>query len=308
MADERDCLLYLLAHKTEPLIKIGVANNVFARASALAEPLDFSTSFVASGSREACYRAEKVLHKLLDRHRAPPRSGDGGTEWFDDACSVRAMELLTVLSEDLGISPPQPCPTPPRTPPPASKQRRRQRQAPDPEEFASACEAHGAQNLSTIARFRSLLDDGGVLLTGSCERHFQHGPASTTIYVVKRSPPVSTWRAMDDFFNARLYREPGREPGWTSWERYDFAERKLFSSWSMDSSFWISDLSSIESYCAPADSVYSAATRAAMMAIVAELLEKETPGVADLCRNSPSFFAPDQDATRFRKALECLCG
>lgn len=85
-------MLYLLAHKTESLIKIGVANNVFARVAELAEPFNFSASFIATGNREACCRAGKVLHKLLERHQSPTRSGDGGTEWFHDACRARALE------------------------------------------------------------------------------------------------------------------------------------------------------------------------------------------------------------------------
>ncbi|CAG2139751.1 hypothetical protein CUPL110328_00705 [Cupriavidus plantarum] len=64
MFEERDCWLYLLMHRSEPFMKIGVANDFHARAVVFAEPVDFTKSFVAAGSREACYRGEKVLHKL----------------------------------------------------------------------------------------------------------------------------------------------------------------------------------------------------------------------------------------------------
>lgn len=301
MAEADLCHLYLLAHAKEPAIKIGVANDVFARAAALSQSIDFGGSYVAKGEREACYRAEKVLHKLLVKHRLPAMAGDGGTEWFGNACKDRALELLSALSEDLGVGAPQPCPAKPRnTQAPAPTRRW---QPPQPEALARLCRKHYEHNLSTVPLIRQMLCCDDILLTGSHEEHFTGWPSSTTIYVVKRSPPVSAWKEIDDRFNVRLYREAGRVAGWSSWYRESFAQRKLFSSWSRDAAYWILDLSSIEAYTAPGDTVYTQSIRHEMMTVIAELMEKERPDVAGICRSMPSIFDDSRDMSEVWRAL-----
>lgn len=170
--------------------------------------------------------------------------------------------------------------------------------------MARRCLAHYEQNLSTIPQLREALTGEDVLLTGSHEYHFKTGQASTTLYVVKRSPPAPVWDATDDeLFNLRLYREPGRQAGWSIWDRDSFAERKVFSSWSRDRSYWILDIANIEAYSAPEDNVYTADVRQAMMAIIAELWEKERPGAAEACRKLPSLSDPDWDLSVVWRAL-----
>lgn len=107
------CHLYLLAHRTEEEFKIGVAVDVHMRIAAIPHPIDISASFVARGTGEACYIAEKVMHRLLRRHRLPQRSGDGGTEWFASSCKPHALQLLRALASDLELTTPEPCPPPP---------------------------------------------------------------------------------------------------------------------------------------------------------------------------------------------------
>ncbi|WP_157648069.1 GIY-YIG nuclease family protein [Burkholderia ubonensis] len=98
------CYLYMLTHCDGGTFKIGVANDIPARAVAFSQQVDYARSWAAKGTRAACYRAEGVLHRLLHRFRRR-LDGDGGTEWFSMDCSDRAQTLFDILREDIGIGP-----------------------------------------------------------------------------------------------------------------------------------------------------------------------------------------------------------
>ncbi|NHV25937.1 GIY-YIG nuclease family protein [Burkholderia sp. D-99] len=98
----QSCYLYMLAHADGSVFKIGIAHDIPARATAFSQRVDYAKSWAAKGTREACYRAEGVLHRLLHRFRRR-LNGDGGTEWFSMECSDRALALFDALREDIGI-------------------------------------------------------------------------------------------------------------------------------------------------------------------------------------------------------------
>lgn len=98
------CYLYMLAHGDGSVFKIGVANDIPARAAVFSQQVDYARSWAAQGSRAACYRAEGVLHRLLHRFRQR-LDGDGGTEWFSMDCNDRARELFETLRDDIGMGP-----------------------------------------------------------------------------------------------------------------------------------------------------------------------------------------------------------
>lgn len=98
------CYLYMLMHCDGDTFKIGVANDIPARAVAFSHQVDYARSWAAKGTRAACYRAEGVLHRLLHRFRRR-LDGDGGTEWFSMECIDRARTLFDFLREDIGIGP-----------------------------------------------------------------------------------------------------------------------------------------------------------------------------------------------------------
>jgi hypothetical protein len=100
----QSCYLYMLAHDDGSVFKIGVANDIPARAAVFSQRVDYAKSWAAKGTRAACYRAEGVLHRLLHRFRQR-LDGDGGTEWFSMDCSDRARALFDTLREDIGIGP-----------------------------------------------------------------------------------------------------------------------------------------------------------------------------------------------------------
>ena len=96
------CYLYMLTHDDGSVFKIGVANDIVARATVFSQTIDYAKSWAARGTRAACYRAEGVLHRLLHRFRRR-LDGDGGTEWFSIDCYDRARILFEALRDDIGI-------------------------------------------------------------------------------------------------------------------------------------------------------------------------------------------------------------
>ncbi|WP_196482886.1 GIY-YIG nuclease family protein [Burkholderia stagnalis] len=96
------CYLYMLTHDDGSVFKIGVANDIVARATVFSQEVDYAKSWAARGTRAACYRAEGVLHRLLHRFRRR-LDGDGGTEWFSIDCYDRARVLFDALRDDIGI-------------------------------------------------------------------------------------------------------------------------------------------------------------------------------------------------------------
>ncbi|WP_175047744.1 GIY-YIG nuclease family protein [Burkholderia lata] len=96
------CYLYMLTHADGSVFKIGVANDIFARAAVFPQAVDYAKSCAARGTRAACYRAEGVLHRLLHRFRRR-LDGDGGTEWFSIDGYDRARVLFDALRDDIGI-------------------------------------------------------------------------------------------------------------------------------------------------------------------------------------------------------------
>lgn len=105
------CHLYLLLNAPKTAIKIGVAADVHSRLLGLGQPIEISKSYVLSGARDACFRAEGVMHTLLWRYRLPATACSGGSEWFDASCAPRALEILQQLAADMELSEPAPCET-----------------------------------------------------------------------------------------------------------------------------------------------------------------------------------------------------
>jgi hypothetical protein len=100
-----ECYLYVLLHSDETAIKIGVAKDILQRTLSIPHEILFDRSLMAAGSRDACYRAEGVLHRLLQRHRLDRLDGSGGTEWFSADCRDKAELLFETLREELGMGP-----------------------------------------------------------------------------------------------------------------------------------------------------------------------------------------------------------
>jgi hypothetical protein len=113
IAPQELCHLYLLVNVPQTAIKIGVAADVHSRILGLGQPIEISKSHVLSGTRDACFRAEGVMHTLLWRYRLPATACSGGSEWFDASCAPRALEILEQLAADMELSEPAPCQTKP---------------------------------------------------------------------------------------------------------------------------------------------------------------------------------------------------
>ena len=116
-----ECYLYMFLHADESAIKIGVANNIIQRAAAIPHEILFDRSLMAAGSRDACYRAEGVMHRLLQRYRLDRLDGSGGTEWFSADCRAKAEQLFEVLREEIGIGRLEACKVKKRPPTKAHK-------------------------------------------------------------------------------------------------------------------------------------------------------------------------------------------
>lgn len=92
--------IYILQHKTSPIIKIGKADNVSLRASQIGS-IDPSRSFSVSVANRAVFDLEKILHKTFKAWKLTPSDAithganiDGSTEWFRDECKARLISFL----------------------------------------------------------------------------------------------------------------------------------------------------------------------------------------------------------------------
>jgi hypothetical protein len=103
LAPDEPCFLYVFTRADHRAIKVGVARDALARMAFVGHPIDPAASFVSHGSREACFRAESVMHAILAAHQLPSFGTSGGTEWFDAACRGRALEILAFLAPDFGL-------------------------------------------------------------------------------------------------------------------------------------------------------------------------------------------------------------
>lgn len=112
--------VYILAHASEPRLKIGKANDVYRRALFLGiEEFDFSSSMAlrVKSERDAL-SVESALHKLFRNWRIQPSEinpREGRTEWFESSCKevlfdyvMRNASLLCdeVIKDPTSLLPP----------------------------------------------------------------------------------------------------------------------------------------------------------------------------------------------------------
>lgn len=94
--------VYILQHKTLPMIKIGKADNVKERIEALGfNWLDTENSLIIKVSHKDVFKLEGMLHKAFKKRLAPEGAAinaighrDGYTEWFVSVTPQRVRELL----------------------------------------------------------------------------------------------------------------------------------------------------------------------------------------------------------------------
>ena len=99
--------VYVLAHRTEPWVKIGRALDIKARAGSIGrDTFGMSRSTALECDTEArAARLERVLHRAFHDWRLDAAEiGDrvpanGHTEWFTDSCRARLDEFLRVSGD-----------------------------------------------------------------------------------------------------------------------------------------------------------------------------------------------------------------
>ncbi|MEW9581386.1 GIY-YIG nuclease family protein [Paraburkholderia sp. DGU8] len=106
------CVLYLLMHAEAPVIKIGISQDVLHRCATIPHKIRFGRSFVARGKRDACRRAERILHHMLRQYRVDGLDGPGFSEWFTANALEQAKNLFTTFCIELGMTLLEPCPMP----------------------------------------------------------------------------------------------------------------------------------------------------------------------------------------------------
>ncbi len=89
--------LYLLVFPLKNVVKVGKANDIQSRLSALkrwwGEP-DFDASYYMAAEESKVRRIEKALHCFLDKYEAAEEVGDGRTELFQlDALPIALQHL-----------------------------------------------------------------------------------------------------------------------------------------------------------------------------------------------------------------------
>jgi hypothetical protein len=92
--------LYLLVRKDGTTFKIGRANEVWKRATQVAQidDIDLGASYVVSGEQNI-NRLEKTLHYLFDFWASPGDEGqDGRTEWFKSDALKDTIDILKFIS------------------------------------------------------------------------------------------------------------------------------------------------------------------------------------------------------------------
>jgi len=100
--------VYLLAHRTANLVKIGKANSIISRASSLClDDFDLSKSIglKVKTEREA-FELERMLHTVFKSYRLQVEQvssilnhSSGMTEWFSSDCMGRAQEFLSHIND-----------------------------------------------------------------------------------------------------------------------------------------------------------------------------------------------------------------
>lgn len=106
--------VYILAHKSEPIIKIGKANSISARAAAFGlDVIDFDRSLgILVGSNAAALRLERILHLTFDDWRVTQNDAlmahgvaySGSTEWFLSECRERLEAFINSNKEFYGLT------------------------------------------------------------------------------------------------------------------------------------------------------------------------------------------------------------
>jgi hypothetical protein len=93
--------LYILMSADRTLFKIGIGDEPLSRWKQLRGKFCEDESFYCSVSKGAL-RAEQMLHTLFSDFNKP-RSGDGGTEWFDVGCLSEVEAFLEQNTVRLGL-------------------------------------------------------------------------------------------------------------------------------------------------------------------------------------------------------------
>ena len=100
--------VYMLAHRTANLVKIGKANSIISRAASLRlDDFDLSKSIGLQVKTERdAFDLERILHTVFKTHRLSVAqvSGtlnhdSGMTEWFSSDCMGRAQEFLAHIND-----------------------------------------------------------------------------------------------------------------------------------------------------------------------------------------------------------------
>lgn len=106
--------VYILAHKFEPIIKIGKAISIAARAAAFGlDVIDFDRSLgILVGSDASALRLERILHLTFDDWRVPQNdalrdhgvANSGSTEWFLSECRERLDAFINSNKQFYGFT------------------------------------------------------------------------------------------------------------------------------------------------------------------------------------------------------------
>jgi transcriptional regulator with XRE-family HTH domain len=100
--------VYVLHHRSLPILKIGKANDIGTRANQLAE-FDRYKSFSIKTTLKGVFRIEKILHRTFSKWSLPNLEivkmgiiSDGSTEWFSSDCLERIEKFVTANKDLLG--------------------------------------------------------------------------------------------------------------------------------------------------------------------------------------------------------------
>lgn len=94
--------LYIINHLKEPIIKIGITNDLKRRLRDI--KTDFGESeiiFNIKSSQNKIDELETYLHDYFNEYCKVQPKGRGRTEWFDECILEEAKDILTISSKEL---------------------------------------------------------------------------------------------------------------------------------------------------------------------------------------------------------------